>query len=420
MIKVGAAIVDITPPCRLPMAGFAARTQEATGRHDALTIRALVVNDTALVTVDVIGIDATLSRRVRRRCALPDHAVTIVATHTHGGPASMPGRLFTPTNNAFLHALENGIIEAIEKAMAVRQPASLLGGMASDPGYAKNRRRSNGPVDHNLPVLRVDNENGIPIAILTSYACHPVVLGADNLNWTGDYPHYVRAELESALPDAVAFFVTGCAGDVNTGHTAAASLSNKPNPERSFSTAKKIGTAIARSAVAAPLQTLSGDVVATEVNTELQFKQREVGSPDKLAKAWRAQSGSGDVIAHIWADWAQNTMGKNINPMPVRCTAIHWCGAQIIAMPGELFAQTALDIRASVQSDAPLFVIAYADDNPGYIPPQTEFACGGYEVEEAHRFYQQGATFAPGSAERLADAGCAAARIAASAATDGQ
>ena len=31
----------------------------------------------------------------------------------------------------------------------------------------------------------------------------------------------------------------------------------------------------------------------------------------------------------------------------------------------------------------------------------------GYEVDEAHRYYGQPATFAPGSAERLADAAVA-------------
>ena len=49
------------------MAGFAARTGVAEGDHDALTVRALSVDDTAVVTVDVIGIDANLSARARAR-----------------------------------------------------------------------------------------------------------------------------------------------------------------------------------------------------------------------------------------------------------------------------------------------------------------------------------------------------------------
>ena len=85
MIQVGASIIDITPPSGIAMAGFAARTAVAEGDHDALTVRALSVDDTAVVTVDVIGIDANLSARARARAYLPDQAITITATHTHGG-----------------------------------------------------------------------------------------------------------------------------------------------------------------------------------------------------------------------------------------------------------------------------------------------------------------------------------------------
>lgn len=420
MIDVGVAIVDITPPDGLAMAGFAARTDTATGAHDPLTVRALVVGNTALVTVDVIGIDASLSRRVRQRCEIPDEAVTILATHTHGGPVSMPGRLWASSDAAYLMQLEDGIVQAIDTAAAARQVARIFGGAGVDPGYAKNRRQTHGPVDSNLPVLRFDSADGTPIAILTSYACHPVVLAADNLSWTGDYPHFVRQELEFAYPGAIALFATGCAGDVNTGHSAASSLSIKSKPERNFSTAKTIGHGISQAVLHAELTELSGGLGSFEAAEQLDFQLREVNSADRLAQEWRAGAADGDTILHIWADWAEHTMGKNIDPVVARCTAFNWCGAQIVAMPGEIFAQTALEIRQSLSSPSPLFVLAYADDNPGYIPHRTAFSQGGYEVDEAHRFYGLGATFAPGSAERLADAGCKAARMAAHAAADGQ
>jgi len=41
VIKAGAAIVDITPPVGLHLAGFAARTKPSEGVHDPLTARAL-------------------------------------------------------------------------------------------------------------------------------------------------------------------------------------------------------------------------------------------------------------------------------------------------------------------------------------------------------------------------------------------
>ncbi len=49
MIQVGAATIDITPPDGQAMAGYAARTGVAVGAQVALTVRALVVDDTAVV-----------------------------------------------------------------------------------------------------------------------------------------------------------------------------------------------------------------------------------------------------------------------------------------------------------------------------------------------------------------------------------
>jgi hypothetical protein len=77
-----------------------------------------------------------------------------------------------------------------------------------------------------------------------------------------------------------------------------------------------------------------------------------------------------------------------------------------VALPGEIFTETALSIRAALGNE-PAFVLELADASPGYIPPRSEFAFGGYEVEEAHRYIGMPGTFAPGTAEKLADAACA-------------
>ena len=82
---------------------------------------------------------------------------------------------------------------------------------------------------------------------------------------------------------------------------------------------------------------------------------------------------------------------------------LNWGGVPIVALPGEIFAETALQIRQKMSRD-PGFVIGFAEDNPGYIPPESEYAFGGYEVDEAHRYYGLPATFTAGSAEALAEA----------------
>ena len=406
MIQVGASIIDITPPNGIAMAGFAARTEVAKGDHDALTVRALVVDDTAIVTVDVIGIDANLSARARARASLPDQAITITATHTHGGPVSMPGRLSAKADHAFILCLEDAVVKAVDLAIVNQKPARLVGGIGVEPGFASNRRRLDGPVDTGIPILRFESVEGSTIAILVSYACHPVVLGADNLSWTGDYPHFVRKKLETTFPGAIAIFATGCAGDVNTGHSAAASLSLLATPERSFAKAKEIGFGIANSVIDGRLTDVSGNVGHSEVFADICFEQREQEAPDILAKSWRLAAKDTSSLEVIWANWAEKHMGRDLSPLKARITALKWGSVGIIALPGEIFAETALEIREKLAQKDPLFILAYADDNPGYIPPESDYLRGGYEIDEAHRFYGLGATIAPKTAEHLAEAGC--------------
>jgi len=44
-------------------------------------------------------------------------------------------------------------------------------------------------------------------------------------------------------------------------------------------------------------------------------------------------------------------------------------------------------------------MVGFADGCSGYIPPLGEYRHGGYEVEEAHRYYGLPAAFAVGAAE---------------------
>jgi hypothetical protein len=407
MLKAGVAIVDITPPAGLAMAGFGARTEPALGTHDALTVRALAVGDTAIVVADVLGIHEAMSLAIRQRCCLPDENVIVAAVHNHGGPASMVGRAGDGADPAYLARLETACVEAIDQAVKAQRPATLGIGMGADPDVARNRRHPGGIVDPALPMLRVRAADGSMIAVMTSYACHPVVLGADNRLWTADYPHYVRTTLEEAYPGAVGIFITGCTGDANTGHSAHASLSLAANPDRSFAMAERLGGRIGAMAVAAP-ETPVGDTVGVgNLAVALGFERRESEPLPELAARWRDEMRLSPERAGIlrqWIDWAErNAAIADPPPWTGRVTVLDWGGLPIVALPGEIFAETGLSIRKAL-GRAPAFVISYADAVPGYIPPASEFRFGGYEVDEAHRYIGMPATFAPGSAEALAEA----------------
>ena len=406
-IRAAVVCLDVTPPVGLMMSGFAARTEPAIGTHDSLTVRAVVVNDTALVVVDVIGIHEDMSLRIRQRCQLPENNVVIAALHTHGGPASMQGRAGGQTDHDYLQRLENACVEAIDQAAQALVPARLLAGMGTDPDIARNRRHPNGLLDRSLPVLRIETLDGKAIAVMVSYACHPVVLAADNLLWTADYPHYVRLGIEEAVPGAVAIFMTGCVGDANTGHTAQASLSLAANSDRTFARAEKLGRHIASCALAAELKPAASDVAIADASVTLSFERREQLSADELLEAWQKEYPKADTIRALildhWMAWARTAAKQELKPWRTRVSMLDWGGVRFIALPGEIFAETSLRIRDQLKTNT-AFVMGFCDSNAGYIAPESEYAFGGYEIDAAHRYYGMPASFKAGSAEHLADA----------------
>ncbi|SFZ86335.1 Neutral/alkaline non-lysosomal ceramidase, N-terminal [Devosia enhydra] len=415
-LRVGAALVDITPPAGLAMAGFAARSEPATGAHDALTVRALVVEETALVIVDVLGLDRTTIGAMKARAALPAENIVIAALHTHGGPQTLVGRFIPGLDAAYMQRLEDAVVRAISDALTARRPAVMSFGSGADPGVAKNRRHPGGLTDPHLPVLSFTGTDGSPIATLVAHACHPVVLGADNRLWTADYPGVTRARIEVARPGTMAIFATGCTGDANTGHSAYASWTLSASNTRTFDAADRIGTAVAEKALAAPLglHAATGASIARRT-VPLGFARRETETMDALAARWRAESEAGDAARKAllsgWIAWAERGLPDDLATcrLDVEIAALRWGDIEIVALPGEIFAETAHTVRALI-GNPDAIVIGFADDNPGYIPPASEFPFGGYEVDDAHRYYGQPATFAPGSAEALAEAAADAVR----------
>ena len=51
--------------------------------------------------------------------------------------------------------------------------------------------------------------------MLVNYACHPSVLGPDNLQYSADYPGAMKSYVESQTPGALCLFIQGGAGDIN-------------------------------------------------------------------------------------------------------------------------------------------------------------------------------------------------------------
>jgi hypothetical protein len=73
----------------------------------------------------------------------------------------------------------------------------------------------------------------------------------------------------------------------------------------------------------------------------------------------------------------------------------------IAAIAGEPFVETGLAIKRS-SPVAHTMVAGYTNGCPGYLPPRYAYPQGGYEVDEAYRWYRLPAPPEPGGAERVA------------------
>ncbi|PYX78551.1 MAG: hypothetical protein DMG70_31265, partial [Acidobacteria bacterium] len=72
------------------------------------------------------------------------------------------------------------------------------------------------PLDPSVWVMRFDDAEGKPLAIVVNYACHPVVLGPDNLNYSADFVAAMTDTVEEAFDRTpLCLFLQGADGDIN-------------------------------------------------------------------------------------------------------------------------------------------------------------------------------------------------------------
>lgn len=404
VLQVGAAVVEIFPPAGTPMAGFAARTQPSTGVHDPLTVRALAVDDTCWITVDVCGLHEDTCTRISGSLPLTPERVAITATHTHAGPCVMPGRL-GGHDPRLLEEIVLACREATEAAVGSQRPATLQYGESRGVDIARNRRHPERAVDPPVQVASFNDASGEVVAWIVLYPCHPVVLGPENRLISGDYPAFTRRVLEERSPGSVALFLPGTAGDINSGHPADASYTLSGSAGRTMEQARKIGEHVAASVLGTRLLPISapGKTAVARRTISVAMKSRDAVSPAELSRQWEAEAVSADPgrrsLLNAWKQWAMDRSPEEEMSWEAPVSVFNWQGLTLVGLPGEPFLAATEAVASSVEG--PVFVTGYTNGCPGYFPAADEYDFGGYEVEDAHRYYGMPAPFAPGSAEAL-------------------
>ncbi len=399
--QIGVAGVDITPDYPVRLSGYAVRKGESEGVAQHIWAKALAIGSDAehpaiLITVENCGVPAgvrnEVERRLREKRQIEPDRVAICSTHTHSAPwlNGYLRNLFggpIPTNQqAAVERYTRETTDAIEavalKALADRQPGRLSRGNGH-ADFATNRRTPGGPVDHDLPVLVVTDTKGQMRAIFASYACHGTTLGGEFNQICGDWAGYAAENLEQEHPGAVVMIALGCAGDAN------------PSPRPGLDFAKQHGREICAAVNAVLTNNLipvTGKLASAEkqiglpleplpTHAEWEARARETNAAGKFARLNLTRVDHGETLPMLVPYEIQTwTFGNDL---------------VMVFLAGEVVVDYSLRLKQEFEPSK-LWINAYANDVPCYIPSERILKEGGYEGGGAMVYYDWPARFAPG------------------------
>ena len=411
MLHFGAAAADITPPVGIAMGGYWGRRSGATHIRDRLMAKALVCGQNsaqvALVAVDLVGLDADVVRairaRVERATGIEGAAIMVCASHTHSGPLTFPFRGMGHIDSRYLEQVVDAVVEVVVAAAADSRPGRLyyarpqvqIGINRREPHPQGTRIGQNpaGPVVPYAHVLRFVAADGTG-ATLFNHACHPVVLGHDNLQISGDYAGAAARHIEEQTGDK-ALFVNGACGDVNP------RIANG-----SFADVEELGQELGRAVLegrdaAAPLEVSAISWAHERLDLPLRpLPPRWRAEVEKLKWYLRvrlARDGEVPKAQLEWAvamyKWARAGAGC-ARVQPFEMQALAFGELVLLGVEGELFARYQLDLEAA---HGPAVLCGLANGCIGYVPTADEYARGGYEIDLAYKVYPSVQMIAPAS-----------------------
>ncbi len=420
--KAGVARVKITPQQFMWMSGYAHRSKPAEGTFCDLWARAMVLEDPdgkrgLLLSLDLIGIDRRLSQEIceslAHRYDLQRSQVAICCSHTHTGPVvgkclePLHYRQLAPKQQEFADQYERQLLTHVDTCVAAAiadlQPGHLAWG-AGTATFAVNRRNNpepkvptlraagalKGPVDHDVPVLSVRDADGVLRAVVFGIAAHATRKGTRE--WSGDYPGFAAAELESRYEGCTALFWAGCGADQN------------PLPRRKLELAKDYGRQLA-DAVA---HVLAGEMTAIAGSLKVAYQEVPLAL-DRLPSEsdLKQVAASNDKYARARAEMLLQQLADNgrldqTYPYPV---GVWKLGDQVefVFLGGEVVVDFAIRLKLE-RRGCRTWVAGYTNDVMAYIPSDRVLREGGYEGIGAMVYYGLPAAWARGAEQTIIDA----------------
>lgn len=456
--EVGCGVSDITPTPGIALSGFIFReNRPSTHVDDPLSVRALALRQGGevhfLISYELLAVSEPLEQQIfsALEAALGEdfsrQRSVLVATHTHSAPPASPLEGEADSDPVYWRLLCERTVEAAQDALERLQPASLHVASFQIPGFTYNRRAvladgrvtmtpkpdapvlERGPVDDTLTALVWRNARGENLVAALHFACHGTVVCTQGIG--GDVPGALSHCAEEIF-HVPCLFLQGAAGDINplTSISAdraglmswvekfAVHLKDLPKrlhplsctPFRMASTVLPLhyqplpSRATVQQSIVNFERIAQGEFDAPEVQATLlrlgnimNFEPGERPDPAKAAFAARAlASAERRILAAI-------DTGRPLSPCPLSVAVWRMGQITFAFTAAELFALTGLRIRALGGGQA-MLPVTYASPIVGYVPDRASMEKGGYEVDDAWRFYRQPAAFARNSEERIVEA----------------
>jgi neutral ceramidase len=417
--KAGVAVRIITPAEPLWMSGYGGRTKPGEGKVHDLYVKALALEDAkggrlVLLTSDLVGFShafaEAVAEAVRKQSGLPRERLCLTVSHTHTGPL-LDGPLVdseaenvTPEQEKkvkeYTKQLRGWMVEVIVAALADLRPARLAAGQGT-ARFATNRRlptsrgfalapNPEGPVDRDVPVLRVESPEGKLRAVAFGYACHNTTLDDDR--WCGDYAGFAQAELEKKHPGAVALFWTGCGGDAGP-------------PRRGMENCRRYGRELA-DAVEGVLdghpRLIRGELAVRYAQIALPYDRlpsKEQLTADASSKQRALRNPARKRLKLLEAG---GTLDDHYRHYPIQVVRLG-DGPLWIVLGGEAVVDYKVRLKRELGRDRALWVTSYANDIMAYIPSLRVLREGGYEGDTSRIGWGMPAKWAPPVEEKIVE-----------------
>ena len=370
--KAGWGSCSITPAIGTPLAGFGDRKgKPSTGVHDEIFVKALAVSDgtdkAVIVGSDMLIVPENVAeivrKRVSERTTLTANDILFNASHNHSGPGAFApgfaskafGGQYDPNIPVFLAA---AFTEAIVKACLSLEPAKLIHGSVDAPEYIRNRTRKDSTVDSALSYMLVEQQDG-DRCFLVSYSAHPTILGADNIQFTGEYPGFLVRHLKEKT-SAEAIYLGGAVGSMSP---------RPPEGKDSYDRCRAMGTALADKVLKAVDDTtiVKDNVDVASIGIPIHLPPFQL----RLSENWRVSKFLFPLCGIDADGWIH---------------AVRIGDIALVGTPADFCGEISVDLKSRMQNSVgKLWVLSFNGDYAGYISPDRYYydkdEKGGYGYE---------------------------------------